>query len=116
MAKSKKKQPRGRPRVQIDLETVEKLGRLQCTYAECSAFLGIPEGTLKKRDDFTTTLKKGAEEGRMSLRRYQFKMAETNPTMAIWLGKQYLQQKDRQELDIGSDVTIEVKIVKNENE
>ena len=30
----------------------------------------------------------------MSLRRTQFKLAEKNPTMAIWLGKQYLGQRD----------------------
>ena len=28
----------------------------------------------------------------------QFKLAEKNPTMAIWLGKQYLNQRDRQEV------------------
>jgi hypothetical protein len=30
----------------------------------------------------------------MSLRRAQFKLAETNASMAIFLGKQYLGQKD----------------------
>ena len=30
----------------------------------------------------------------MALRRSQWKMAERNATMAIWLGKQYLGQKD----------------------
>lgn len=43
--------------------------------------------------------------GKVSLRRSQFKMAETNPTMAIWLGKQYLGQRDnmRQEVKITDD-------------
>ena len=40
---------------------------------------------LKKRTD-------GA--GKMSVRRYQFKMAEKNATMAIWLGKVWLGQTD----------------------
>jgi hypothetical protein len=26
-------------------------------------------------------------------------MAETNPTMAIWLGKQYLNQRERAQID-----------------
>lgn len=35
----------------------------------------------------------------MSLRRTQFKLAEKNPTMAIWLGKQYLGQRDNIEVE-----------------
>ena len=40
--------------------------------------------------------KRGA--GKASLRRRQFEMAKSNPTMAIWLGKQYLGQADKQEI------------------
>ena len=32
--------------------------------------------------------------GKASLLRSQFKLAERNPSMAIWLGKQYLGQQD----------------------
>jgi len=32
--------------------------------------------------------------GKASLLRTQFKLAERNPTMAVWLGKQYLGQTD----------------------
>ncbi len=85
----------GRPRTQIDLTVVEKLGQLQCTYSECATFLSIPEGTLKRRKDFRTAYKKGAESGKISLRRSQFKLAEKNAAMAIWLGKQYLGQKEQ---------------------
>lgn len=35
----------------------------------------------------------------MSLRRTQFKLAEKNPTMAIFLGKQYLGQRDNIEVE-----------------
>ena len=35
----------------------------------------------------------------MSLRRTQFKLAEKNPTMAIWLGKQQLGQRDNIEVE-----------------
>ena len=35
-----------------------------------------------------------AARGKSSLRRYQFNLAKTNATMAIWLGKQWLGQKD----------------------
>ena len=34
-------------------------------------------------------------------------MAKKNPTMAIWLGKQYLGQTDKQELKAENKITIE---------
>ena len=89
-----KKNGKGRPKVKIDLETVEKLGQLQCTIKEISAFMNIPESTLKTRDDFSTAFQKGKEVGKMSLRRIQFTLAKKSPAMAIWLGKQYLGQMD----------------------
>lgn len=41
--------------------------------------------------------------GKISLRRSQFRMAEVNPTMAIWLGKQYLGQTDKQEVTVSTE-------------
>lgn len=78
------------------------LGRIQCTDREAAAALGVALNTLKlfferhpeARDEFDD----GKEEGFVSLRRKQFKLAENNAAMAIWLGKQYLGQKDRTEL------------------
>lgn len=66
----------------------------QCTLEECSAWLNVPLGTLSTRPDFSEAYKKGKEKGKMSLRRYQWDLAKTNATMAIWLGKQYLGQHD----------------------
>ena len=40
----------------------------------------------------------------MSLRRSQFRLAENNATMAIWLGKQYLGQKDVADIDLNANV------------
>lgn len=85
----------GRPLAVIDLDVAEKLGQIQCTHKECAAFMGIPEGTLANREDFTTAYKKGLEVGKISLRRLQFKQAEKSPAMAIWLGKQYLGQTEK---------------------
>ena len=44
------------------------------------------------------------EKGKVSLRRSQFKLAEKNPTMAIWLGKQYLGQRDEQYIETKQDI------------
>lgn len=88
------KKPVGRPKTVIDLEQAEKLGKLQCTLEECSAWFGIPLSTLSTHKDFSEAYKRGRQKGKRSLRRYQWGMAKTNCTMAIWLGKQYLGQSD----------------------
>jgi hypothetical protein len=45
-------------------------------------------------DTFSNIYKKYSDGGKMSLRRTQFKLAEKNATLSIWLGKQYLGQRD----------------------
>lgn len=84
----------GRPKFKIDYETVEKLAHIQCTQEEIANFLGCSRDTLIRDKDFATHYKKGLDGGKMSLRRIQFKLAEKNSSMAIFLGKQYLGQKD----------------------
>lgn len=44
----------------------------------------------------------------MSLRRAQFKLAETNAQMAKWLGQQYLNQSDNPQLDEDSDTAQQI--------
>ena len=83
-----------RPKFKIDYETAEKLAAIQCTQQEIASFLGCSVDTLQRDEIFCGIYKKGQENGKMSLRRMQFKLAEKNPTMAIWLGKQYLGQRD----------------------
>ena len=89
----------GRPRKVIDWDLVEKLSTIQCTTAEIARIIGVSESTLDHNKKFVQIHKKGLDEGRMSLRRLQWKKAnDGNVTMLIWLGKQYLGQKDRQEV------------------
>lgn len=91
----------GRPRIEIDEENFKKLCGLQCTLTEIAAFFDCSEDTIQRwckrelRSDFATAFKKYSASGKMSLRRWQFKMAEHNCSMAIWLGKQWLGQTDR---------------------
>lgn len=49
---------------------------------------------------FEDISKKKAALGKISLRRNQFKMAERSEKMAIWLGKQYLNQADKSETTV----------------
>ena len=55
--------------------------------------------TLQRDEEFCRVFKKGKETGKMRLRRNQFKIAENNASMAIFLGKQYLGQRDNIEVE-----------------
>ena len=100
MAKSRKKKKPGRHRIDIDLDLVGKLAAIQCTIKEIAAILDIPPTTLQDREDFRLVYDKGIENGKASLRRIQFRLAQKSAGMAIWLGKQYLDQTEKNELSI----------------
>lgn len=95
-----KKNKGGRPQKEFDKENFEKLCSLQCTKDEICAFFGTTDKTLERwckrtyGTGFSDTFKIKRGLGKISLRRSQFRLAETNATMAIWLGKQYLGQED----------------------
>ena len=89
-----------RPRKEIDSDQFEKLCGLQCTLAEISGWFGCSEDTVERwckrtySAGFADAFKRYSQSGKISLRRYQFKIAEKNAAMAIFLGKQYLGQRD----------------------
>lgn len=101
--------PGGRPKKVIDYDVVEKLGAISCTQEEIGAYLDISARTLQKDKEFLRAHKKGLEIGKMSVRRQQYRLLEQgNATMGIWLGKQYLGQKDKHEQTGDMSVTIKV--------
>jgi AcrR family transcriptional regulator len=68
-----------------------------CSGDEIAAVAGCSRATIYR--NFETVLKRGHECRNASLRQRQFRTAmEGNPGMLIWLGKQYLGQRDKQEL------------------
>ena len=89
----------GRPKKVIDYDMVEKLASLMATQEEIAIFMDCCVKTLQRDDRFCRLFKKGFEKGKMSQRRKQAKLADKNASMAIWLGKQYLGQKDKSEVD-----------------
>ena len=95
----------GRPEKPIDWEKFEELCNIQCTHDELASMCKVAKSTLYERaekhygEDFPTIYKRFSEGGKCSLRRSQFKMANKNASMAIWLGKQQLGQKDHEEKD-----------------
>lgn len=108
MAEKRTGMPNGRP--PIDGQTAkekerfktqfEGLCRIQCTEEEICGVLNCDDATLCRwcktvyGRTFADVYKEKRQGGKASLRRQQFKIAETNATMSIWLGKQYLGQSD----------------------
>lgn len=97
-----KKGEGGRPKINIDFNEFEKLCGLQCTLVEIADWFKTTEDTIEARvkehyggKTFSEIYKKHSSKGKMSLRRNQFKLSQKNAAMAIWLGKQYLGQKDK---------------------
>ena len=94
------------------LKTVEGLGKIQATIRECAAVLDVSHQTfitfMNANPAVGEALERGKEGGKTSLRRTQFALAKKNAAMAIFLGKNYLDQTDRQ--DISQSVTVDVTV------
>lgn len=90
-----------RPLKEIDKKQFENLCALQCTKEEICGFFEISEKTLNSwckrtyKAGFSLVFQQKRGKGKISLRRSQFRLAEKSANMAIWLGKQYLNQKDQ---------------------
>ena len=83
----------GRDKHVIDPQEVFKLAQIGCKDIEIADWFGIDGNTL--RYNFSVELTKGREALKQSLRRAQLQVAlGGNPTMLIWLGKQYLGQSE----------------------
>lgn len=85
----------------INKEQFENLCNMWCTLIEISEFFGVSEDTLESwckdtyNETFSDVYKKKNSKGKIALRRWQMKSAEKgNVTMQIWLGKQYLKQRE----------------------
>lgn len=94
------------------LEKIQQLARIQCTQREAAAVLGVHENTFRhflwSHEKAAEAWLDGREQGKASLRRNQWKMSENNATMAIWLGKQWLDQTDKSEHDLGGSINLAV--------
>lgn len=109
----------GRPKIvwtNKEFAQFENMCFVQCTLEEIEFVMNIDRKTIyrlckehyKDKDgnplDFSTVYKKYSEGGRWSLRRYQMESAKKgNVTMQIWLGKQWLGQSDKQDIEISEE-------------
>lgn len=96
----------GRPKAIIDWKKVEKYLQAQCDATGIAGLLGISVDTLYNRCktdlnmDFSAYSAQKKSEGKELLRAKQYQSAmEGDKTLQIWLGKQYLSQKDKSEVD-----------------
>lgn len=89
-----------RPRKEIDQKQFEDLCGLQCTLEEICGWFDVCSDTLETwckrtyKRSFSEVFAQKRGAGKISLRRSQWRLAEKNATMAIFLGKQFLGQRD----------------------
>lgn len=106
------KKPPHRPLIPIDWPKVDNMAAIQCTGEEIAGVLGISYDTLQRASKrelgvpFADYIAQKRSGGKMSLRRKQYSTAmEGNPTMLVWLGKNWLNQTDKQDIVHDHNIT-----------
>ena len=101
----------GKAEKEIDQKQFENLCGLQCTLEEICGWFDVCSDTLETwckrtyKRSFSEVFAQKRGAGKISLRRSQWQLAAKNASMAIWLGKQYLGQRDIVELGLPTDNT-----------
>lgn len=103
---------RGRPKKNLTKEqwsSIDYMCMIHCTGEEIAGVLHVDYDTLnrncreQKGVNISDYIKEHQNGGKMSLRRAQWKAAESgNVSMLIWLGKQWLGQTDKQEVSVSA--------------
>lgn len=104
---------RGPKEKEINYDEVLRLAAIQCTEEEIAHVLDYtPDGFRRRKlrdPELVGALQKGREKGRASLRRVQWEAAQAGDrTMMVWLGKQYLGQRDKQEVENTGPINVEI--------
>jgi len=109
MAAKHKKAELGRPPNEYttkQLRRIEKMAMMQARDYTIAEAMGLEIMTFRKH--FSKRCSQKRAEGKLILHTTQFKMARKQPVMAIWLGKQHLEQADK--ADIGGAITQRVAV------
>lgn len=98
----------GRPRKEFDKKEFENLVGLGCSQEEICWWFRDEKGKTANVDTLSRWCKRtyglnfqeyykknGGMHVKIQVRRNQLKLSEKNAAMAIWLGKQYLDQRDK---------------------
>lgn len=88
-----------KPKLDIDPTKVEMLAEFGCSTIEIAKLHSCDESTVRK--NFKNEIERGRERMKINLRQLQWKFAERGSNaLLIFLGKQYLGQQDRNELEL----------------
>lgn len=112
----------GRPKANIDWHKVDNLLKAQCDGVGIAGILGVSPDTLYRacQDEhnigFADYSAQRKSEGKELLRAKQFDSAMSgDKTMLVWLGKQYLGQRDKTENE-NKNTDVQQIIVKSQDE
>lgn len=80
----------------IGILLVEDLARIHASIDEIAHVLGVERSVLTRgnKEVFMPIYEAGMSDFRVTLRRNQLELSKSNANMAIWLGKNYLEQRD----------------------
>ena len=99
--RGKAKKPVGRPRIELDPKQAKIFGYFRATYDTMAEQIGCHVDTIRaamqdENSEFSKAYKNGFSSMKMKLSEAQVKtgIEDRNPTLLVWLGKQYLDQKD----------------------
>lgn len=95
------------------VEKIEELALLNCHTSTIAEITGIPKDTLKRHFAPLMTAKRA--EHKMKLRQAQAdSIGKGVPSMLVFLGKNDLDQTDRQDINLGGNVSITLEREKSE--
>ena len=103
---------RGRPPIEIDQKQFENICGLQCTLEEIAGWFGCSADTIERWCErtygaiFADVYRNKSAGGKISLRRAQFRLAEKNAAVSVWLGKQYLGQREPEPVKPAADLSL----------
>ena len=111
--------PAGRPPLETDVKQAEIFGKFKATYKTIAEYYGCSVRTIErlmsvddeddsKTSEFCRSYKKGLARSKLTLSEAQWKNAveHNNATLQVWLGKNFLDQTDKQEINQTSEVNV----------
>lgn len=112
---------RGPKPIKIKWKEFDKLCAMQCTLSEIAAWFECSEDTIERRVKKSKKMKfadyyaQKKEKGFVALRRLQWQKAKKGSnTMLIWLGKQWLDQRDKKDIEHSGYINDHEKVVVEE--
>ena len=94
----------GRPKINIDWKQFEAYCAIQCTLREIADYFNCSQDTIERKVKehyncgFSDIFKRKRQKGLMSLRANLFKLSEKQPSVAIFLAKNWLGMTDKTEI------------------